>query len=194
MFKKWLAGMIVLSLCLILPVEGKAQDKTIPVIIKTTEGDMVVELYKDKAPVTVQNFLSYVDEKFYDNTIFHRVIKNFMIQGGGLTPDLKEKSAKSPIKNEADNGLSNEKYTIAMARTSAPHSATCQFYINHVHNSFLDHKNKSDQGYGYCVFGKVVKGMDVVEKIATVKTVVRRESGLTNLPEKTVKIISIRRK
>jgi cyclophilin family peptidyl-prolyl cis-trans isomerase len=161
------------------------------VIMKTTKGDITIELYKDKAPITVKNFLSYVDEKFYDGTIFHRVIKNFMIQGGGLTPDFEEKPAKPPIKNEATNGLKNKRGTIAMARTGVVDSATCQFFINHVDNAFLDHKNKTPQGFGYAVFGKVIKGMDVVDAIAKVKTMNR--AGMENVPRETIKIISVSR-
>jgi len=169
-----------------------AEENKILVEIKTTKGDMTVELYKDKAPVTVDNFLSYVDEKFYDGTIFHRVIKGFMIQGGGLTTEFVEKEAKDPIKNEADNGLKNKKYTIAMARTGDPHSATCQFFINHANNSFLDHTSKTTDGWGYCVFGKVIEGTDTVETIANTKTMTAH--GMRDVPRETIEIISIRRK
>ncbi|HZX09316.1 MAG TPA: peptidylprolyl isomerase [Acidobacteriota bacterium] len=153
---------------------------------------MTLELYKDKAPSTVDNFLSYVDEKFYDGTIFHRVIKGFMIQGGGLNPDFVEKEAKAPINNEADNGLKNKKYTIAMARTSDPHSATCQFFINHADNAFLDYTAKTVDGWGYCVFGKVIEGTDTVEAIANTPTTTAH--GMRDVPTETIKIISIRRK
>jgi len=169
-----------------------AEENIVNVIIKTTKGDMTVELYKDKAPVTVENFLSYVDSQFYDGTIFHRVIKDFMIQGGGLTPDFVEKEANSPIKNEADNGLKNDKYTIAMARTMDPHSATCQFFINHTDNDFLNFTAKTEDGWGYCVFGKVTGGMDVVEAIANTKTMTAH--GMRDVPRETIEIISIRRK
>lgn len=169
-----------------------AEENIVNVIIKTTKGEMTVELYKDKAPVTVENFLSYVDSQFYDGTIFHRVIKDFMIQGGGLTPDFVEKEANSPIKNEADNGLKNDKYTIAMARTMDPHSATCQFFINHTDNDFLNHTAKTEDGWGYCVFGKVTGGMDVVEAIANTKTMTAH--GMRDVPRETIEIISIRRK
>jgi len=167
---------------------GKTNPK---VIMQTSKGEITIELYADKAPVTIKNFLSYVDEKFYDGTIFHRVIKGFMIQGGGLTPDLQEKPTKPPIKNEATNGLKNKKGTIAMARTAVIDSATSQFYINHVDNSFLNHKNNTPEGFGYCVFGKVIKGMDVVDAIANVKTMSRR--GQMDVPSETITIISIRR-
>ena len=141
--------------------------------METSKGKFVIELYPEKAPETVKNFLNYVDTKFYDGTIFHRVIPKFMIQGGGFTADMKRKPAGAPIKNEADNGLKNDRGTIAMARTNDPHSATAQFFINTVNNDFLNHKSKTTQGWGYVVFGKVVTGMDVVDAISSVKTVMR---------------------
>ena len=140
------------------------------VLLETTSGDILIELFPDKAPDTVANFLQYVDDGFYANTIFHRVIPGFMIQGGGLGPRMDEKATRAPIKNEADNGLSNDRGTIAMARTSDPHSATAQFFINVKDNSFLDHRSKDPQGWGYAVFGKVIRGQDVVDQIAAVKT------------------------
>jgi len=140
------------------------------VVVETTEGAFKVELWADKAPVTVRNFLRYVDDGFYDGTVFHRVIKDFMIQGGGMTPDLKEKKTLDPIKNEASPELKNDRATIAMARTNAIHSATSQFFINVVDNDFLNQKNKTPMGYGYAVFGKVVEGMEVVDKIRAVST------------------------
>ena len=140
------------------------------VLLDTTEGEILIELYPDKAPETVANFLKYVDEGFYKNTIFHRVIKGFMIQGGGLTLKMEEKPTNAPVKNEADNGLKNDRGTIAMARTMDPHSATAQFFINLVDNEFLNYCAPTVQGWGYCVFGKVVDGMDVVDKIGKTKT------------------------
>ena len=140
------------------------------VLLETTSGDILIELYADKAPATVENFLKYVNEGFYANTIFHRVIKGFMIQGGGMNMKMEEKATHAPIKNEADNGLANERGTIAMARTMDPHSATAQFFINLVDNDFLNYSAPVPSGWGYCVFGKVVEGMDVVDKIAKVKT------------------------
>ena len=137
-------------------------------VINTTKGNIVIETYPDKAPITVKNFESYVNKGFYDNTIFHRVIDGFMIQGGGFTKDMSQKQTDAPIKNEADNGLKNEKYSIAMARTSIPDSATSQFFINVNDNNFLDYPGQD--GAGYCVFGKVIKGQDVVDKIAKVPT------------------------
>ena len=133
-------------------------------------GVITLELDEAKAPKSVANFLAYVKAGHYDNTVFHRVIKNFMIQGGGFTPDLKQKSARASIRNEADNGLKNKKYTIAMARTSEPHSASAQFFINTKDNDFLDFKSQTPQGWGYAVFGKVIKGQEVVDKIAAVQT------------------------
>lgn len=147
-----------------------ADKKNPEVLLETTSGDILVELYPDKAPETVANFLRYVDEGFYDNTIFHRVIPGFMIQGGGMTTKMSEKPTHEPVKNEADNGLKNERGAIAMARTMDPHSATAQFFINHADNNFLDHRSPTPDGWGYAVFGKVIDGMDVVDKIAKVKT------------------------
>ena len=139
--------------------------------LTTNHGDIVIELNAEKAPITVANFIEYVKAGHYENTIFHRVIGNFMIQGGGFEPGMKEKKDKRPsIQNEADNGLPNEKYTVAMARTMEPHSASAQFFINVADNSFLNHTAPTAQGWGYAVFGKVVEGQDVVDKIKGVKT------------------------
>jgi peptidyl-prolyl cis-trans isomerase B (cyclophilin B) len=140
------------------------------VTLKTNFGDITLELFEDKAPKTVANFLSYVQDGFFDNTIFHRVINNFMVQGGGFTEDMEQKDTKAPIENEANNGVANEVGTIAMARTQDPHSATSQFFINVNNNDFLNHTSESANGWGYCAFGKVTEGMDVVEKIKAVKT------------------------
>jgi len=145
--------------------------------IQTSMGDMVVELHDTRAPATVENFLGYVKEGFYDGTVFHRVIDGFMIQGGGMTPDLRKKPTGAPVENEADNGLKNDKGTIAMARTSDPHSATAQFFINVTDNDFLNHSGKTPRGWGYAVFGRVVEGMDVVERIEGVATGSRRGMG-----------------
>jgi cyclophilin family peptidyl-prolyl cis-trans isomerase len=171
-----------------------AQNPT--VLIETSMGNIKVELFEDKAPKTVANFLGYVDEKFYDGTIFHRVMgkensdKDFMIQGGGWEPGMKEKKAKPPIPNESSNGLSNQRGTIAMARKPDPDSATSQFFINVADNPFLD-KNKFRDGVGYCVFGKVIEGMDVVDKIKAVKTGPREPHK--NVPLEDVVIKSIKR-
>ena len=139
-------------------------------IMHTNMGDITIQLYPEVAPKTVENFVTLAKKGYYNGLIFHRVIKDFMIQGGGMTASLREKGTRAPIKNEADNGLRNRKYTIAMARTSDPHSATAQFFINVRDNSFLDHRSKDPQGWGYAVFGKVIRGQDVVDQIAAVKT------------------------
>lgn len=138
--------------------------------LHTNHGVISVELDAEKAPESAKNFLTYAESGHFDNTVFHRVIEGFMIQGGGFEPGMKQKPCKAPIKNEADNGLKNERYTLAMARTSDPHSATAQFFINVTDNAFLDFKAPNSSGWGYCVFGKVVDGTDVVDKIRTVKT------------------------
>ncbi|GAB7546569.1 MULTISPECIES: peptidylprolyl isomerase [unclassified Cupriavidus] len=138
--------------------------------LHTNQGVITIELDAEKAPKSVENFLSYVRKGHYDNTIFHRVIKNFMIQGGGFEPGMKQKGTDAPIENEAGNGLKNDRYTVAMARTNAPHSATAQFFINAVDNDFLNFTSPTPQGFGYAVFGKVVDGTDVVEKIKGVRT------------------------
>jgi peptidyl-prolyl cis-trans isomerase B (cyclophilin B) len=138
--------------------------------LTTNFGDITLELNAEKAPITVTNFLQYVENGFYDGLIFHRVIDDFMIQGGGMDTKMKQKKAEAEIKNEADNGLTNDKYTIAMARTSAPHSASSQFFINVNDNDFLNHSAPTPSGWGYCVFGQVVEGMDVVDQIKTVQT------------------------
>ena len=139
-------------------------------VIKTSMGTIEAELFKDKAPISTQNFVDYTKDKHYDGTVFHRVIPNFMIQGGGFTPDMKQKGTKTPIKNEAGNGQKNLRGTLAMARTPVVDSATSQFFINLRENDFLDHKGQTSQTFGYAVFGKVLKGMDVVDKIAAVDT------------------------
>jgi cyclophilin family peptidyl-prolyl cis-trans isomerase len=167
-----------------------AADKNPVVVIETSHGKIKVELNQEKAPITVKNFLGYVDDKFYDNTIFHRVIADFMIQGGGFEPGMKEKDTKEAIKNESTNGLSNARGTIAMARTRAPNSATAQFYINVKDNAKLDKAN-ADDDVGYCVFGKVIDGMDVVDKIKGVKTETKGRNA--NVPSEDVVIKSIRR-
>lgn len=155
--------------------------------LTTSQGDITLELDAEKAPATVANFVQYVGDGFYDGTIFHRVIDGFMIQGGGLTADMAQKSTRSPVQNEADNGLSNRTGTIAMARTNDPHSATAQFFINVSDNLFLDHRAKSGDGWGYCVFGKVISGMDVVNAIKATPTT--RRSGMQDVPQDTVTIL-----
>jgi cyclophilin family peptidyl-prolyl cis-trans isomerase len=183
---------------------AETADKNTIVVIETSKGTIKIELFADKSPITVKNFLSYVDDKFYDGTIFHRVISDFMIQGGGFESGLKEKATKAPIKNESTNGVSNERGTIAMARTGDPDSATAQFYIN-----VEDNNGKRKNGpnldalrgrAGYAVFGKVIEGMDVVDKIRQVPTTTKqatvqggRKEPFTDVPEEEVVIKSIRR-
>lgn len=154
--------------------------------LQTSKGDIVIELNPQAAPATVENFLRYVEDGFYDGTIFHRVIYNFMIQGGGFTPDMQQKETRKPIKNEANNGLSNYRGTIAMARTPDPDSATSQFYINHIDNYTLDYHDK--QHPGYAVFGKIIEGFDVLDEIAKVKTTTR--NGMKDVPVEPVIIES----
>ena len=158
----------------------------VTVKIETSMGDITLELDGNKAPDTVANFVEYASSGFYDGTIFHRVIENFMIQGGGFDSDMKQKKTNAPIKNEADNGLKNDTGTIAMARTSDPNSATAQFFINVKDNGFLNHTAPTTQGWGYAVFGKVTDGMDVVHAIEKVNTTIR--SGMQDVPSETVVI------
>jgi cyclophilin family peptidyl-prolyl cis-trans isomerase len=160
------------------------------VLMETSLGNIKVELDGDKAPITVANFLAYVDDKHYDNTVFHRVIKDFMVQGGGFEPGLKQKPTKAPIKNESSNGLTNVRGTLAMARTSEPDSASAQFFINVVDNAFLNKAQARDR-VGYCVFGRVVEGMDVVDKIRAVPTGSR--AGYQDVPREDIVILSVRR-
>ena len=160
------------------------------VLMETSLGDIKIELFAAEAPISVKNFLDYAAGGFYDGTLYHRVIPNFMIQGGGFTADLKQKKANAPIKNEADNGLKNLRGTIAMARTMVIDSATAQFFINVRDNGFLNHSDKTMKGYGYAVFGKVVEGMDVVDKIAAVRTGALR--GFPDTPLKPVFIKSVK--
>ena len=157
--------------------------------IKTSVGDIQLELNNEKAPITVENFKTIANSGYYEGTIFHRVINGFMVQGGGLTADMNNKSSgTSPIQNEANNGLSNDRGTIAMARTMDPHSATSQFFINHKDNGFLNHTGETSQGWGYAVFGKVTEGIEVVDKIAAVQTTA--VMGYQDVPTDTIKIIS----
>jgi len=156
------------------------------IILQTNMGDIKLELDHEKAPKTAENFEQYVRDGFYDGVIFHRVINNFMIQGGGFEPGMAQKDTRSPIENEADNGLTNKKYTIAMARTMDPHSASAQFFINVADNSFLDHSAKTMEGWGYAVFGQVVEGEDIVDKIKGVSTTMR--AGHQDVPVEDVVI------
>ena len=188
---------LVFALGLLLPAAFAAGEKARApagknpvVVIKTSMGTIKAELYADKAPVTVKNFITYVDDKFYDGTIFHRVIDGFMIQGGGFDKDLNQKKTRSPIINEATNGLKNARGTLAMARTSDPDSATAQFFINVKDNVRLDYRDDSPSGIGYAVFGKVIEGMDVVDKIKAVPTGMKK--GMGDVPNTTVLIESVR--
>jgi peptidyl-prolyl cis-trans isomerase B (cyclophilin B) len=167
--------------------ENKPQESPPVVVLETSRGDIVIELNPDKAPVTVENFLQYVDDKFYDGVIFHRVMNGFMIQGGGFTPDMEKKETRECVKNEAGNGLSNDRGTIAMARTPDPHSGSSQFFINHGNNTGLNHTGQGNsQEWGYCVFGKVIDGMGVVDAIAEVRTGTKK--GYEDVPVEAVVI------
>jgi peptidyl-prolyl cis-trans isomerase B (cyclophilin B) len=171
-----------------LKYDPQSDSKTPRVVIETNQGRIVVELNGEKAPASVRNFMEYVDKKFYDGLTFHRVIPNFMIQGGGMMPGLKERRGFDPVKNEASNGLSNDRGTIAVARAADPHSGTSQFYINTKDNKFLDAANNK---FGYCVFGRVVEGMEVVDRISTVPT--HAQGGHNDVPVQDVVILSARR-
>ena len=186
---KLLSTLLLLAAMLTLGNGAIAATDNPRVLIKTSLGDIEVELDRQKAPETVKNFLRYVDEGFYNGTIFHRVINGFMIQGGGFTPDLQRKQTHAPVRNEARNGLKNKRGSIAMARTSDPHSATSQFFINHADNDNLDYP--SFDGWGYAVFGRVTGGMDTVDRIADAYTTTKR--GMRNVPEKEIVIESITR-
>ncbi len=196
----WARSVVIIAMacaCLSITQKSLAVDKKPKktgnhvVLMETTVGIIKIELWADKAPVTVRNFLRYVDEKFYDGTIFHRVIGNFMIQGGGFTADMKQKKTHAPIKNEASAQLKNKRGTIAMARTGKVHSATSQFFINVVDNNFLNHRDNTPRGFGYAVFGKVVEGMDVVDRIKAVKTTTR--GRYRDMPVEPVVIKRVRR-
>jgi len=182
----------LISMMVVLAVSFSAAAGENPrVDLVTSKGQIVLELYADKAPQTVKNFLAYVDAGYYNGTIFHRVIPGFMIQGGGFTTDMKQKRARAPIRNEANNRLRNERGTIAMARTQNPHSATAQFFINSANNDFLNHKSKTPPGWGYAVFGRVVEGMTVVDAISGVKTGTR--GGFRDVPTEAVVITKVKR-
>ncbi len=203
-FRELLAPCVIGALMLPMAALAQAPAKPAPaapakaapskypvVVIETSLGTIKVELFEDKAPITVKNFLSYVDKKHYDGTIFHRVINGFMVQGGGYDKDMKERSTDAPIKNEAANGLKNTVGMLAMARTNIPDSATAQFFINVKDNSFLDFTEPSPRGIGYAVFGKVISGMDVVDKIKAVKTGMK--NGMSDVPEAPVVMVSVKR-
>ena len=179
---------LVFALCSPLAAVGGLSDNP-QVIMETSKGTIVLEVFPDEAPETVKNFLQYVRWGHYDGTIFHRVIPDFMIQGGGFSTDMKRQATEMPVRNEADNGLKNKRGTVAMARTPDPHSATDQFFINTKSNGFLNHKNTTAEGWGYTVFGKVVKGMDVVNAISGVQTA--KKGMMSNVPVEPVKIIKM---
>ena len=178
------------ALCLSAGIACAEVKKNPVAVMETSMGNVKMELFEAEAPISVKNFLEYANSGFFNNTIFHRVIANFMIQGGGFTTDFKMKPTKAPIKNEAGNGLKNQRGTLAMARTGVVDSATAQFFINVINNDFLNQRDKTQQGFGYAVFGKVVDGMDVVDKIAAAKTGVTK--GFPDVPEKQVVIKSIK--
>ncbi len=184
---RWFAGLVVAVFALAVAGPIAARAAAVQVTLETNKGKIVVELYPDKAQATVDNFLEYVRSGFYDGTVFHRVIDGFMIQGGGFSEKLLQKTPRAPIKNEAKNGLSNQRGTIAMARTSDPHSATAQFFINLVDNSGGLDQGKTGDGWGYAVFGKVLEGMDVVDAIGKVGTGVRQ--GMRDVPIESVILV-----
>lgn len=177
---------LVASLLMAVTATAMAQEQAPRVRLETSMGTIVLELDPARAPLTVENFLTYVNDGFYDGTIFHRVIGNFMIQGGGYTGDFSRKQTRPPIKNEADNGLKNERGSVSMARTRDPHSASAQFFINVADNPALDYKSPDTRGWGYAVFGHVAEGMDVVDKIRNQATGVR--GGFRDVPNKTITI------
>lgn len=185
-FFRYLAPLLLAVFSFSIHAEG---GNALPQVkLETNYGDIIVELNAEKAPNTVANFLSYVNDGFYDGTIFHRVIKDFMIQGGGFTEEFVQKTPKAAIKNEANNGLSNVRGSLAMARTGDPHSATAQFFINTVDNNFLDFRGESGAAWGYAVFGQVIEGMDVVDAIRAVST--GNKNGHGDVPDENVVIIS----
>ncbi len=193
-FKIFIPLLVALTSCVDVVENDEANDlmenKMTQVTIKTSVGDIQLELNDEKAPITVENFKTIALSGYYEGTIFHRVINGFMIQGGGLTADMKNKSSGTgPIQNEANNGLPNDRGTIAMARTMDPHSATSQFFINHKDNGFLNHTGETSQGWGYAVFGKVTEGMEVVDKIAGVPT--GSSGAYQDVPEEVITIESI---
>ena len=177
--------LVVFAASLFMTANTASAD-AVQVLMQTSEGDITLELDQAKAPGTVENFLGYVDAGYYDGTIFHRVIKGFMVQGGGFEPGMTPRKTREPIQNEANNGLSNMQGTVAMARTMDPHSATAQFFINVENNGFLDHTAENAEGWGYCVFGKVVEGMETVNAIRAVRTTMR--SGHQDVPAEDVVI------
>jgi len=180
-------GLALLLPAVLMASPAGAEEGSNPrVTLETSKGKIVLELYPDKAPKTVENFLGYVESGHYDGTIFHRVIPNFMVQGGGFTAGMEQKPTRAPIENEADNGLTNDRGTVAMARTSDPHSASAQFFVNSKDNDFLNHTAKTASGWGYAVFGRVVEGMEVVDAISGVETT--RKGMMADVPAESVVI------
>ena len=190
-FTRWTVGAWLTAIALCSGASSALAQEPARVKFSTSAGAFVVEVYPDKAPKTVENFLQYVKDKHYDGTIFHRVIDNFMVQGGGFDAQYNQKPTRPPVPLEANNGLKNLHYTVAMARTSVVDSATSQFFINTVDNAFLTHQADTPRGFGYCVFGQVTEGLDVLDKIAKVRT--GTKSGMQDVPVQTVEIKSIRR-
>lgn len=187
---KHVSGLFGIAVCFAMIITSfwaqtaQAERRNPLVKLITNQGEIEIELDAEKAPITVENFLGYVKDGFYDGTIFHRVIDGFMVQGGGFDQDMNQKTAKDPIQNEADNGLKNDAYTLAMARTQEPHSASAQFFINVADNDFLNHSAKTMEGWGYAVFGKVVKGQEVVDKIKSVAT--GKKGWFDDVPKETM--------
>ena len=179
-------GLATLLSALATPAAGEEAPQNPRVSVETSKGSFVIELHAAEAPKTVESFLSYVKEGFYSGTVFHRVIPDFMVQGGGFTADMQQKPTKAPVQNEADNGLKNDRGTLAMARTSNPHSATSQFFVNLIDNDYLNHTSPTPRGYGYTVFGRVIEGMETVDAIAGVATANR--GGHANVPVEPVVI------
>lgn len=186
MRKIFLSLMLILTSTLLFATENKMSDTQNKVKLTTSLGEIIIQLNTEKAPVSAENFIKYVKEGFYDGTIFHRVIPDFMAQGGGFDTDFKQKEVHEPIKNEADNGLKNTRGSIAMARTSDPHSATAQFFINYKDSSFLDYTSATNNGWGYAVFGEVIEGMDVVDAMA--KQATGNHAGHQDVPKENIVI------
>ncbi len=187
--KQILLAVLLLAMMAGISIGQENQVSSPQIVLETSKGEIVLALYPDKAPLTVKNFLNYVDAGFYNGTIFHRVIPGFMLQGGGFSQDMQKKPTLKPVKNEADNGLKNDRGTIAMARTQDPHSASSQFFINTVDNTFLNYKGQTMAGWGYAVFGKVINGMEVVDAISKVET--GTQGRFRDVPKTPVVIIKV---
>jgi len=190
--KQILSAVLILAMVAGTCLGQENGDSSPQVVMETSKGEIVLALFLDKAPLTVKNFLDYVDAGFYSDTIFHRVIPGFMLQGGGFSQDMQKKPTLAPVKNEAYNGLKNERGAIAMARTQDPHSASSQFFINTVDNAFLNYKSQTTAGWGYAVFGSVIKGMEVVDAISKVET--GTQGRFRDVPKTPVMIINVRKK